>query len=209
MMVQERSRLGVFGGTFDPPHVAHLILADEGRYQLNLSSILWVLTPNSPLKGDRIISPWAQRLDLLRAAVDPDPGFEVSRVDIDRPAPHYTYETLSLIKQEFPDQELIFLMGGDSLRDLSRWKNPQEIVSVCNEIGVMRRPGSKYDLEELEREIPNLLDKIVWVDAPLLDISGTAIRKRLQIGKPVRYFLPPAVYQLIEEKQYYRTTSEV
>lgn len=209
MMVQERSRLGVFGGTFDPPHVAHLILADEGRYQLNLSSILWVLTPNSPLKGDRIISPWAQRLDLLRAAVAPDPGFEVSRVDIDRPAPHYTYETLSLIKQEFPDQELIFLMGGDSLRDLSRWKNPQEIVSVCNEIGVMRRPGSKYDLEELEREIPNLLDKIVWVDAPLLDISGTAIRKRLQIGKPVRYFLPPAVYQLIEEKQYYRTTSEV
>ena len=203
MAVQERRRIGVFGGTFDPPHVAHLILADEARYQLDLSSILWVLTPNSPLKYDRDISPWEERYELLYAAVKDDPGFQISRVDIDRPAPHFTYETLRIINQEFPDQEIVFLMGGDSLRDILKWKKPQEIFAVCTEIGVMRRPGIEIDLDLVEGEIPDFQEKIVWVEAPLLDISGSAIRNRLRTGKPVRYLLPPAVHQIIKAKQYY------
>ena len=208
MAVQERRRIGVLGGTFDPPHIAHLILADEARFQLDLSSVLWVLTPNSPLKYDRVISPWEERFELLSAAVKDDPGFQISIVDIDRPPPHYTFETLQIIIQEFPDKEIVFLMGGDSLSDLLKWKNPQQIFAVCSEIGVMRRPGVEINLDMLEREIPKIREKIVWVEAPLLDISGSAIRKRLRTGKPVRYFLPPAVHQIIEAKQYYQMIRE-
>lgn len=204
MTDQEQKKIGVFGGTFDPPHLAHLILADEARYQLDLSSILWVLTPNSPLKTDQAISPWQKRYELLFAALEDDPGFQISRVDLDRPAPHYTYETLQIIAHDYPNQKVVFLMGSDSLRDLLKWKNPQRIISVCSEIGVMRRPGIELNLEELEKEIPDLGEKIVWVDAPLMEISGSAIRERLHSDKPVRYFLPPAVYEIIEAKQYYR-----
>lgn len=205
MAVQDRKRIGIFGGTFDPPHIAHLILADEARFQLDLSSVLWVLTPNSPLKNDQEISPWEERYELLNAALQDDPGFQTSRVDIDRPAPHYTYETLRIINQEYPNQDIVFLMGGDSLHDLLKWKNPQKIFEVCSEVGVMRRPGADINLELLDSEIPNLREKIVWIEAPLLDISGRAIRKRLRTGKPVRYFLPPAVYQIIEANQSYRS----
>lgn len=207
MTIQQQVRIGVFGGTFDPPHLAHLILADEARFQLDLSLILWVLTPNSPLKNDRVISPWSQRYQLLSAALKDNPAFQISKVDIDRPAPHYTYETLRILKQIYPDRDIVFLMGGDSLIDLPKWKNPQEILAVCSEIVVMHRPGFETDQIELESEIPGLREKIVWVEAPLVDISGSEIRTRLRTGKPVRYFLPPDVHQIIKTKHYYQTKS--
>jgi nicotinate-nucleotide adenylyltransferase len=208
MLNQERLRIGVFGGTFDPPHLAHLILADEARFQLDLSLVLWVLTPNSPLKNKREISPWKQRYELLNAALRDNQYFQISMVDIDRPAPHYTYETLHIINQEYTDDDIIFLMGGDSLRDLPEWKNPQEILTNCIEIGVMQRPGFDMNLIELERVIPGLQEKIVWVDAPLLEISGSEIRSRLKNGKPVKYFLPPDVYNIIETERYYHSRDE-
>jgi nicotinate-nucleotide adenylyltransferase len=125
-------------------------------------------------------------------------------VEIDRPAPHYTYETLRILKQKYADAEIVFIMGGDSLRDLPEWKNPQEILSNCTKICVMRRPGFEIDLDKLESMIPGLQKKSVWVDAPLLEISGSEIRARLGNGKPVRYFLPSDVYEIIETEQYYQ-----
>ena len=208
MANQQRLRIGVFGGTFDPPHLAHLILAEEARFQLDLSLVLWVLTPNSPLKNEREISPWRQRFDLLSAALKNNSNFQISRVDIDRPAPHFTYETLQIINQDFADDEIVFIMGGDSLRDLPEWKNPEEILTSSVEIGVMRRPDFDINLDELETVIPGLQEKIVWVDAPLLEISGSEIRARLKNGEPVRYFLPADVYQIIETKQYYQTRKD-
>ena len=160
MTNQQRLRIGVFGGTFDPPHLAHLILADEARFQLDLSLVLWVLTPNSPLKDEREISPWTVRYELLSAALKDNPKFQISRGDIDRPAPHYTYEMLQILNQKYADDEIVFLMGGDSLRDLPEWKNPQEILTNCIEIGVMRRPGFEINLNELESVITGLQQKI-------------------------------------------------
>ena len=110
-------RIGVFGGTFDPPHLAHLILAEEARYQLALERVLWVLTPESPLKPNDRITPVEQRLDMLEAALIENPAFEVSRVDLDRPPPHYAFETLKILKGSFSKGELFYLMGGDSFRD--------------------------------------------------------------------------------------------
>ncbi|MBE9474253.1 MAG: nicotinate (nicotinamide) nucleotide adenylyltransferase [Chloroflexi bacterium] len=197
-------RIGVFGGTFDPPHLAHLILAEEACFQLELEWILWVLTPVSPLKPDVKISPWKQRFELLEAALVDNSKFEISRVDIDRAAPHYTFDTLRILGERYPADDIVFLVGGDSLRDLPQWEKPDELLSNCKEIGVMRRPGAEINMAELERLIPDLSSKVKWVEAPLLEISGSLIRKRLRLGEPVRYFLPDGVYQIIKAKNLYR-----
>ena len=198
-------RVGVFGGTFDPPHLAHLILAEEARYQLDLERVLWILTPVSPLKPGTSISPWRQRLDLLEAALMDNPTFEISRVDIDRPAPYYAVETIEILRESHLKGELIYLMGGDSLRDLAQWERPQELVDNCHALGIMRRPGDEIDLAKLVQIIPSLRAKVRWIDAPLLEISGRQIRERLINGEPVRYFLPPAVYQMIVDQNLYHT----
>jgi nicotinate-nucleotide adenylyltransferase len=198
-------RIGVFGGTFDPPHLAHLILAEEARYQLDLERVLWILTPLSPLKPDTSISLWTQRLDLLKAALLDNPHFEISRVDIDRPPPYYAFETLEILSESYSKGELVYLMGGDSLRDLPKWERPKELVDNCHALGVMRRQGDEIDLAGLEDVIPDLRTKVRWINAPLIEISGTQIRERLKHGEPVRYFLPPAVYQMIIDQNIYHT----
>ena len=198
-------RIGVFGGTFDPPHLAHLILAEEARYQLNLERVLWVLTPISPLKPDSKITPVKQRLELLEAALTENPAFEVSRVDIDRPPPHFAFETLKILNESYSKGELVYLMGGDSLRDLPKWEHPAELIESCHVLGVMRRQGDEIDIANLEKVIPDIRTKVRWIDAPILEISGSQIRDRLKHGEPVRYFLVPAVYQIISDQKLYQT----
>ena len=197
-------RLGIFGGTFDPPHLGHLILAEEARYQLNLDRILWLLTPVSPFKTDAVISPLEQRLELLEAALQDNPYFEVSRIDIDRPQPHYAFESVKILKDEYPGEQVVYLIGGDSLEDLPSWERPGELAALCDQIGVMRRPGSPISLDKLEKQVPGLTAKVVWVKSPLIEISGRVIRNGLRTGGPARYYLPGAVYQIIQEKNLYR-----
>lgn len=200
-------RLGIFGGTFDPPHLGHLILAEEARYQLKLERILWLLTPVSPFKTRAGISPWEQRLELLQAAIADNPGFEISRVDIDRPAPHYAFESVKLIRDRYPDADLVYLMGGDSLRDLADWEQPDELLARVDQIGVMRRPDNPIDIGQLQDQIPGLASKLVWVEAPFIEISGRTIRKKIRQGAPIRYYLTDAVLQIIQDKNLYRELS--
>lgn len=202
-------RIGVFGGTFDPPHLGHLVLAEEARDQLDLDRVLWLLTPVSPLKTREGITPWEIRLELLDAAIGDNSGFQICRVDIEHPTPHYAYESLRILGELYPGDELIYLIGGDSLHDLPRWERPGELLMNCSQLGVMRRPGADVDMDVLEQEIPGLSDKIAWVEAPLLEISGRMVRKRLENGRPVRYFLPPAVYEMILSRQLYRVNLHV
>jgi nicotinate-nucleotide adenylyltransferase len=196
-------KIGVFGGTFDPPHLAHLIFADEARWQLKLNRVLWLLTPVSPLKSDEEISPWEQRLELLEAALAGNQKFEVSRVDIHRPGPHYAYESMKILAGEYGGDELIYLIGEDSLRDLAKWEQPGELLRYCHQVGVMRRPDVEINFKVLEGAIPGIQSKLIWVESPLLEISGRMIRDRLKFGQPVRYFLPDAVHELIREKELY------
>lgn len=200
-------RVGIFGGTFDPPHVGHLILASEAYQLLGLSRLLWVLTPNPPHKRGLPVSPAGQRLELVQAAIAGDPIFELSRVDIDRQPPHYSVDTVRILRGQFPGAELFYLIGGDSLRDLPTWHAPQELVDEVDGFGVMRRPGDQVDLESLEAVLPGLTAKVHFFDAPLLEISASEIRERIRDGLPYRYYLYPPVYQLILEKGYYQGVS--
>lgn len=197
-------RLGIFGGTFDPPHLAHLILADEARFQLDLESVKWVLTPKSPLKLDKRISSWELRIKLLEAALSTNNAFEVSRVDIDRSPPHYAYETLQILREIYSTYDLVYIIGGDSLRDFPAWKKPDQILSACDTIGVMARPGDMIDMDALDRKIPGIRSKVSWIDAPLIEISASAIRERIKLGEPVKYYLPAGVYELIQEFGLYK-----
>jgi nicotinate-nucleotide adenylyltransferase len=196
-------RIGIFGGSFDPPHLAHLVLADEARYQLGLSRVLWVLTPDNPLKPGEPGTLLQDRIDMLAAAIAGEPAFELSRVDIDRPPPHYSYETVKLLGAANPGAGLVFLMGGDSLNDLPRWKEPLELLGQIQWLGVMRRPGSGFELPALEAQLPGLSETVRFIEAPLLEISAMEIRRRAANGAPFRYLLPEAVYELILERRLY------
>lgn len=200
-------RIGIFGGTFDPPHLGHLILAAEACHQLDLDKLLFVLTSDPPHKQDHLISPYPDRLAMLEAAIADNPAFELSRIEVDRPGPHYTVDTMHLLKKELPDDTLIYLMGGDSLRDLPTiWHKPREFIAACDVLGVMRRPQDQIDMESLEVELPGVSAKVEFMNAPLLEISARQIRRRVAEGRPYRYYLPEAVYQIIQEKKLYQTT---
>jgi nicotinate-nucleotide adenylyltransferase len=198
-------RLGIFGGTFDPPHLGHLILAAEARSQLQLDRLLWVLTPYPPHKQNQSVSSLEQRLALVEAALAPDISFDLSRVEIDRPGPHYAADTIELLIQEYPDAGIYYLIGGDSLHDLPTWHEPQRFLGQIAGLGVMRRPGDYINPTVLERALPGIDHKLLMIHAPLMEISSSELRQRIASGKPFRYYLPPAVYDLIVERGYYRS----
>ncbi|MBE3067043.1 MAG: nicotinate (nicotinamide) nucleotide adenylyltransferase [Chloroflexi bacterium] len=196
--------IGLFGGTFDPPHIGHLILSAETHAQLGLDRLLWVLTPNPPHKQGQPITPLEHRLAMVKLAISDNRLFELSTVEIDRPRPHFALDTVKIISEQNPTSDLVYLMGGDSLRDLPTWHRPTDLVAALRFIGVMRRPGDFIDLPALENIIPGLTAKVRFVDAPLLDIAAHEIRQRVADDRPFRYFLPPAVYDYIMEHNLYR-----
>jgi nicotinate-nucleotide adenylyltransferase len=197
-------RIGVFGGTFDPPHMGHLILADEARYQLGIDLLLWVLTPAPPHKLTQSISPTNQRLNLVKKTIGNNPNFTLSTIELDRPGPHYVIDTIRLLKEKFVHDEIYYLMGGDSLRNLPNWNEPIDFIWSCDGLGVMRRPGDRIDLEELEEKIPGITAKVTFIDAPLLEISSSQIRERISQGRPFQYYLLPEVYEMILDLKYYQ-----
>jgi nicotinate-nucleotide adenylyltransferase len=198
-------RIGLFGGTFDPPHIGHLILAAEAQSQMGLDRLFWILTPNPPHKKDQPITPLKDRLAMVRLALADSPAFELSTIDIDRPDPQYALDTVKIVANQYPEASLFYIMGGDSLRDLPMWYFPAEFIARLEGIGVMRRPGDSIDLPGLEKQIPGLTVKVNFVDAPLLDISAHEIRTRAAEGRPYRYFLPPKVYNYIVKHNLFQT----
>jgi nicotinate-nucleotide adenylyltransferase len=195
--------IGIFGGTFDPPHIGHLILAAEARAQLGLDRLLWVLTPDPPHKRHQRITPLATRLDLLRAALQDEPVFEISTVDMDRSGPHYALDTVRILGKRYPQASLTYVMGGDSLRDLPTWRKPHEFLARLAGLGVMRRPGDAVDLAALEGQLPGISAKVRFIEAPLLTIAASDIRQRIAEGRPYRYYLPTAVYEMIVQQRLY------
>ena len=196
--------IGLFGGTFDPPHVGHLILADDARAQLGLDRLLWVLTPDPPHKQGQPITPLEHRLAMVERAIAGDPGFELSRLELDRPGPHYAHDTVRLALDRNPGSQVVYLMGGDSLHDLPTWHRPADLLAACTALGVMRRPGDRVDLAGLERVLPGISSRVRFVDAPLIDIASHEIRGRAAAGLPYRYFLPDDVYDYVRDHALYR-----
>lgn len=200
-------RIGLFGGTFDPPHLGHSILAAEAKRSLNLDRVLWILTPISPLKNPEQISPFEQRMTLVKTALSEMTEFEFSDVDVSRPVPYYALDTVRIVQAQNPDAELIYLIGGDSLLSLSSWYQPQKLINEVAGFGVLRRPNFELEMGKISQLFPGIENKITFFNAPLIEISGADIRNRIATDRPYRYFLLPSVYRCIEEKSFYRTSN--
>jgi len=197
------TRLGILGGTFDPPHTAHLVMADQARGQLNLARVLFVPAGQPPHKLGRPVSPVEHRVAMTQLAIAGDPGFALSRVDVDRPGPHYTADMLALLHAEYLGDELHLLIGSDSLRDLLTWHEPARVIAQAR-LAVMRRPDAELDLRTLGATMPKISTCVNWVEAPWLDISSSDIQRRVRAGLSIRYLVPAAVERYIIEHELYR-----
>lgn len=197
-------RIGIFGGTFDPPHLGHLILADEARNELELAQIYFVLTPNPPHKQGITVTSVEIRLEMLAKALSGEPSFVISRVDLDRDPPHFAVDTVEIFREMMPGTTLVYLMGGDSLRDLPTWHHPVDFVDACDLIGVMSRPQVEVDIKSLAVKVPGIITKLRFIDAPLLEISSSDLRWKIANGEPYRFYLRESVWKFIQSKKLYR-----
>lgn len=197
-------RIGVLGGTFDPVHHGHLMLAEIARDQLGLGQVLWVPAAEPPHKQGQAITPARHRVEMLKRAIEDNLQFALSRADLDRPGPHYTVDLLDILIKQFPEAELYFLMGGDSLRDLPTWHQPERLITQCRLV-VMARPGHTIDFEQLEESLPGLKASVDIVEPPAIDIAGSQITGRIRAGKTIRYLVPDAVAEYIEKHHLYQT----
>lgn len=200
-------RLGILGGTFDPPHYGHLALAENARAQLALDRVLFVPAGQQPLKQDRAISPVHHRVAMVDAAIARNPAFAISLVDVERPGPHYTVDMLQLLRKAYPKAEMFFLIGSDSLVQLPEWRDPAEIVRQANLV-VMNRPGSEVDADALQQAVPGIRERLIWLDAPHLDIAASDLRRRVRAGLPIDQMVPPEVMVYILKSGLYTGESE-
>lgn len=196
------AQLGILGGTFDPPHYGHLALAENARVQLSLERVLFVPAGQQPLKRAHSTSPVHHRVAMVEAAIAGNADFGLSRVDVDRPGPHYTDDMLALLQEAHPEAELFFLIGSDSLAQLPEWRDPAGIVRQAR-LAVMPRPGWEVDMVAIERAVPGIQQRLTWLDAPHLDIAASDLRRRMRAGLPLRYLVPPGVEAYIHEFELY------
>jgi nicotinate-nucleotide adenylyltransferase len=201
-------RVGIFGGTFDPVHFGHLILAEQAREQGRLDEVWFVPAPCPPQKTNQVITPYDQRVEMLQLAIAGHPAFRIDLIEKDLPSPSYTVNTLDELRRRHPDAELWLLIGGDSLVDLPEWYQPIRIIRQAGLL-VMARPGAALlSADELRtqlslpEEIPLRL-QIIQVTS-YIEISSTDLRQRVREGRSIRYFLPRAVEVYIQEKHLYR-----
>ena len=196
-------RLGILGGTFDPPHNGHRTLAAHSLRQLHLTGVLWVLTPNPPHKDRPGITPYTLRREMVHAAIAGNPAFILCEVESERPGPHYMVDTIAILQKRNPDEEYTLLLGEDSLRDLPIWHRPRDVLALCP-LAVLRRPDRKADIAVLELLLPGIGARTTFLDAPPVDISSTEIRERVARGESIRGFLPAAVEEIILRCGLYR-----
>jgi nicotinate-nucleotide adenylyltransferase len=195
-------RLGLFGGTFDPIHLGHLILAEQCRESCALDRVWFVVAGEPPHKrGDR--TPVAHRLEMARIAVAGHAAFAVSEIEANRPGPHYSVETLDAVRRERPEDELFFLIGADTLNDLPNWREPARIARMAT-IVVVNRPGiEESDPAGFPSFAPDSRP-ILSVTIPPIGIASTDLRRRVREGKSIRYLLPRGVEAYIDAQGLYR-----
>ena len=196
-------RIGLFGGTFDPPHLGHLILAERAVEALALSQVLFVLAADPPHKHDQRIAPVEHRLAMLERAIAGNPHFAVSLIDLDRPGPHYSVDMVRIAQNQYPSATLYFLMGGDSLHDLPTWRDPAGLIAQAM-LGVAHRPGEALALDKLNTQIPGLAGRVAFIEAPVIGISATDLRQRVVAGRSIRYQISESVCAYIQEHHLYK-----
>ena len=195
-------RIGILGGTFDPPHHGHLLIARAAQKQLHFDRVLFAPVGIQPLKQRRRVTPAAQRAEMVELAIEREPDFELSRIDLDRPGPHYTVDLLRIASGIYPGAHLWFILGGDSLGDLLRWRDPQRLIELAR-LAIVRRPGFEPDWIALEAALPDLRSRIDWIDAAPIDVAAHDIQRRVRAGESIDELVPRPVAAYISERRLY------
>lgn len=195
--------VGVFGGTFDPVHIGHLIVAEEARVRLKLSVVLFVPAGQPWRKIDHVITPALDRVEMVRRSITNNPYFKLSTVEVDRPGPSYTVDTIASLRDELGAQSFFFILGWDSLAGLPLWKQPGKLVQLCQLVAVPRLGLNLPDLSSLASSVPGLMDKVTRLDAPIIGVSSSEIRQRVARGLSIHYLVPDEVEKYIKQNGLY------
>lgn len=191
-------KIGLYFGSFNPVHVAHLIIANHILNETDIQKIWFVVSPQNPFKSESGLLNEYHRLQLVRVAIENDNRMKASDIEFSLPKPSYTTATLAYLKEKNPEHDFCIIMGSDSFQNLHKWKN-YEVITKDYEVYVYLRPGF---------EVTNTLHvKLHIVDAPLLQLSATQIRKYIKEGKSIRYLVPENVREEIEKGGYYKRTN--
>jgi nicotinate-nucleotide adenylyltransferase len=197
--------IGVFGGTFDPVHYGHLILAEQCREQGRLDQVWFVPAARPPHKGEEAVSRFEHRAEMLALAVAGNPAFRVEPIEKDRPGPSYTSDTLAELHRLHPADEFFLLVGSDTLKDLPDWHEPHVVLRHAGLLVMLRPDNPLVPAEQLRARLPGGAPlRLEVVETPLIDISSRDLRRRAAAGRSLRYFLPRAVECYVLEKGLYR-----
>ncbi len=198
-------RRGLLGGTFDPIHTGHLILAQEAQWRLRLDEVWFVPTGLPWMKRGEPVTDRGHRRAMVELAIDGNPAFRLSTVELDRPGETYTVDTLEELRAgPMADGEMIFIMGADAFHSMHRWRDPQRILELTRVVVAMRPGHGPVDLGPLTEVDPTAPERVMTAPAPLIDISGTELRRRVSQSEPFRYLVPDAVADYIERNGLYR-----
>ena len=193
------------GGTFDPPHIAHLIIAEVARVGLGLDKIVFIPSGDPWMKSDHMVTSAEKRVEMVGLAIATNPAFSLSLIEVNRPGPTYTIDTIEQLSGEVGyEVGLFLLLGWDSVADLPSWKAPYRISKMVRIVAFPRPGFAKPDPARLETAMPGIAERIVFIDEPSLSISSTCIRQRAMEGKSVRYIVPDAVRQYIIDHNLYK-----
>jgi len=196
--------IGVLGGTFDPIHNGHLIVAEEARTWLNLAGVLFVPTGQPWLKAESPISAAEHRVQMVRLAIADKPDFKLSTVEIERPGPSYMVDTMTELQSRLEaEDELFLILGWDNLAELPQWQEPTRLITMCHLVAVSRPDFPRPNLKKLEALIPGLSQRVMMMDKVMIDISASAIRDRVVRGLSVRHLVPKAVNEYIKQHRLY------
>ena len=196
--------IGVLGGTFDPIHMGHLVLAEEVRARLDLAEILFVPAGQPWLKVGSPVSSAGHRVEMVRLAIADRPYFKLSTIEIERAGPTYTVDTIAELKAQLgAGDELFFILGRDNLAELPRWRQPSRLITMCRLVAVPRPGYPLPDLKALEASIPGLSQRVMLMDKPEIDISASAIRDRVARGLSIHHLVPEPVAGYIRQHKLY------
>jgi nicotinate-nucleotide adenylyltransferase len=195
-------RIGILGGAFNPPHIGHLVCAQEAFVQLELDKVVFVPTGQAPHREIEEDPGAEARFEMCEAAIDGDERFEASRVELEREGPSYTADTLRGLHESGPDDELFLLLGGDQAASLASWHEPEQVLELAT-LGVVERVG--YTRSTIAIQVGRLkgADRVRYLDMPVMQVSSTSVRRRVAAGLPIRYLVPERVVDYIESNGLY------
>ena len=196
-------KVGIFGGTFDPIHIGHLVVAEEARYKLGLDKVVFLPAGLPWFKNDRLITDGRKRLEMIKLGIKDNPNFEVSDIELNRDGPTYSVESIPALREQHGGAELYFLLGMDALKDIYKWEQPGRIIEMCRVVGLTRPGHMDIDWAEIDSSIPGASQKIQTIEVSRIEVSSSDIRMMVANDMSIRFLVPDAVISYIAKHGLY------